>query len=90
MSTERRFGKKAYHNNTLFLLYQFIGCKTLLYVVSFNDLKNPVVLFSLILWINCGELNNLPEVNTINDGANILILDFYSTSPLIHLYQNCC
>lgn len=45
LSTERRFGRKAHHNNTPFLLYQFIGCKTLLYVVSFNDLKSPMILF---------------------------------------------
>lgn len=29
----------------------------------------------------------MPEVSTISDGASILILDFYPTSLLIHLYH---
>lgn len=29
----------------------------------------------------------MPEVDTINDGANVLILDFYPTSLLIYLYH---
>lgn len=84
----RRFGRKTYHNNTPFLLYQFIGCK-FYYMLYHLMISKPYDSFSFILWINCGELSNLPEVNTINDGANILILDFYPTSLLIHPYHNC-